>query len=126
MIHAWRRVFCVGASRMRPTISPCTASGSISLPACLARLAHFDAVLMPTTPVTAPRLADLASDQAYSRTNVLTLRNPSIVNFLDGCAISIPCHEPGSAPVGLTIFALRGQDRRLLAIAQAVETCLSQ
>ena len=54
----------------------------------------------------------------------LSLRNSSVVNFLDGCAISIPCQEPDAAPVGLTIFSLRNTDRRLLAIAGAVENCL--
>jgi aspartyl-tRNA(Asn)/glutamyl-tRNA(Gln) amidotransferase subunit A len=88
------------------------------------RLAAFDALLMPTAPIVAPLISELASDEAYARINALVLRNSSVVNFLNGCAISIPCHEPGSAPVGLTIFGLRGTDRRLLAIAGAVESCL--
>jgi aspartyl-tRNA(Asn)/glutamyl-tRNA(Gln) amidotransferase subunit A len=88
------------------------------------RLAAFDALLMPTLPIIAPLLTDLASDEAYVRLNMLALRNSSVVNFLDGCAISIPCQEPGAAPVGLTIFSLRATDRRLLAIAGAVESCL--
>lgn len=88
-----------------------------------ARLAPFDAILMPTIPITAPALSELASDEAYVRINALVLRNPSLVNFLDGCAVSIPCQEEGSAPVGLTLFGLRNADRRLLAIAAAVENC---
>jgi aspartyl-tRNA(Asn)/glutamyl-tRNA(Gln) amidotransferase subunit A len=88
------------------------------------RLAAFDALLMPTLPIVAPLLTDLASDEAYVRLNMLSLRNSSVVNFLDGCAISIPCQEPDAAPVGLTIFSLRNTDRRLLAIAGAVENCL--
>jgi len=88
------------------------------------RLELFDAVLMPTVPVLAPPISELASDDAYMRTNALMLRNPSIVNFLDGCAVSIPCHEPGSAPVGLTLFGLRESDRKLLSVAAAVEQCL--
>ncbi len=87
-------------------------------------LAAFDALLMPTLPIVAPLLTDLASDEAYVRLNMLALHNSSVVNFLDGCAISIPCQEPGAAPVGLTIFSLRDTDRRLLAIAGAVESCL--
>jgi aspartyl-tRNA(Asn)/glutamyl-tRNA(Gln) amidotransferase subunit A len=55
---------------------------------------------------------------------MLALRNSSIVNFLDGCAISIPCQEPGTAPVGLTVFGLRNTDKRLLEIAGAAESCL--
>ena len=88
------------------------------------RLAAFDALLMPTLPIIAPLLTDLASDEAYVRLNMLALRNPSIVNFLDGCAISIPCQEPGTAPVGLTVFGLRNTDKRLLEIAGAAESCL--
>jgi aspartyl-tRNA(Asn)/glutamyl-tRNA(Gln) amidotransferase subunit A len=88
------------------------------------RIRKFDAVLMPTIPITPPALSELVADEAYVRINGLALRNPSIVNFLDGCAISIPCHQPGAAPVGLTLFGLRNTDRHLLAVAAAVEACL--
>ena len=84
----------------------------------------YDAMLMPTVPMVAPRLVELDSDEAYTRVNALALRNSSIVNFIDGCGISIPCHEPGEAPVGLTLFGSHQTDRRLLEIAAAVERCL--
>jgi aspartyl-tRNA(Asn)/glutamyl-tRNA(Gln) amidotransferase subunit A len=87
--------------------------------------APYDALVMPTVPVTAPRLADLAEDAAYRSTNFLVLRNPSIANFLDRCSISIPCHHAGDAPVGLMLIGDHGDDRRLLAIAAAVETVVS-
>jgi aspartyl-tRNA(Asn)/glutamyl-tRNA(Gln) amidotransferase subunit A len=80
---------------------------------------------MPTTPITAPALSDLVPDEAYVRINALVLRNPSIVNFIDGCAISIPCHEPGTAPVGLSLFGLRNTDRQLLSAAAAVEATVA-
>jgi aspartyl-tRNA(Asn)/glutamyl-tRNA(Gln) amidotransferase subunit A len=89
------------------------------------RVRKFDAVLMPTTPITAPALSDLAADEAYVRINALVLRNPSIVNFIDGCAISIPCQEPGTAPVGLSLFGLRNADRQLLSAAAAVEATVA-
>lgn len=91
-----------------------------------APLAEFDAVLMPTTPIIAPRVEELASDEEFGRLNLLLLRNPAVVNFLDRCAISLPCHPPGTAPVGLMLMGEAGQDRRLLAIAAAIETLLSQ
>lgn len=87
-------------------------------------MAEFDALLMPTTPIIAPRLEDLTADDRYTRINALILRNSSLVNFIDGCAISLPCHEPGEAPVGLTLFAGGGTDRRLLSIAAAAQDCL--
>jgi aspartyl-tRNA(Asn)/glutamyl-tRNA(Gln) amidotransferase subunit A len=76
---------------------------------------------MPTIPIAAPALSELASDDAYVRINGLALRNPSIVNFIDGCAISLPCHDPDTAPVGLSLFGLRNTDSQLLAAAAAVE-----
>jgi aspartyl-tRNA(Asn)/glutamyl-tRNA(Gln) amidotransferase subunit A len=85
----------------------------------------YDALVMPTVPVTAPRVADLIADDAYRHINMLVLRNPSIANFLDGCAISIPCHRAGDAPVGLMLFGEHGGDRRLLSIAAAIERAVS-
>ncbi|OJW94480.1 MAG: amidase [Burkholderiales bacterium 67-32] len=89
---------------------------------------HFetlDVIACPTVPVIAPALHELADDEAYGRINLLMLRNPTFINFLDGCAISLPCHEPGTAPVGLMLAAPGGHDRRLLAVARAVETLLA-
>ncbi len=55
--------------------------------------AGFDAVLSPTVPIVAPKISDVSdSKDEYRRVNMLLLRNASIVNFLDGCALSIPCH----------------------------------
>jgi aspartyl-tRNA(Asn)/glutamyl-tRNA(Gln) amidotransferase subunit A len=87
--------------------------------------APYDALLMPTTPLTAPRLADLAADDSYRKVNFLMLRNPAIVNFLDRCSISLPCQRAGDAPVGLMLIGEHGADRRLLAIAAAVEQVVS-
>jgi aspartyl-tRNA(Asn)/glutamyl-tRNA(Gln) amidotransferase subunit A len=87
--------------------------------------ALYDALVMPTVPVIAPRVADLESDEAYRRFNMLVLRNPSIANFLDGCSISIPCHRAGDAPAGLMLFGEYNADRRLLSIAAAIEQVVS-
>lgn len=92
-----------------------------------ARLAAHDVLLMPTVPIVAPRIdALLASDDAYHIANGLMLRNSTLINFLDGCALSLPCHEPGTAPVGLTLAAPGGHDRRVLAIGAAVEAALRE
>jgi aspartyl-tRNA(Asn)/glutamyl-tRNA(Gln) amidotransferase subunit A len=91
-----------------------------------ARLRDFDALLMPTVPVLPPRLADLEQDADYYRINALVLRNSSIINFLDGCAISLPIHTPGEPPVGLTLACLRNQDRHLFRCAAGIESLLSR
>ena len=88
------------------------------------RIAGFDALLMPTVPIVAPTFAELAEDDAYYRTNALILRNPTFINFLDGCALSLPCQAPGTAPVGLMIAAAGGRDRNVLSLGMAVEALL--
>lgn len=92
-----------------------------------AQMADHDLLILPTVPVVAPKIADLAqSDEAYFRANGLILRNPTLINFLDGCAISLPCHRAGEAPVGLSLAGVGGQDRRLLSVALAVEQWLAE
>jgi len=90
------------------------------------RIAGHDAMIMPTVPIVAPTLAELADDNAYYRANAIILRNPTLINFLDGCALSLPCHVPGSAPVGLMLAAAGGRDRSVLALGMAAEACLRQ
>jgi aspartyl-tRNA(Asn)/glutamyl-tRNA(Gln) amidotransferase subunit A len=87
----------------------------------------FDLLLMPTVAVVAPKLAPLEQDdQLFTATNALVLRNTSVVNFMDGCALSIPCNLPGAAPVGLMLVAKGGQDSRLLRMGLAIENTLKQ
>jgi aspartyl-tRNA(Asn)/glutamyl-tRNA(Gln) amidotransferase subunit A len=89
--------------------------------------APFDAILMPTVPCVAPTIEETdRSDEDYFRWNARILRNNGLVNFLDGCALSLPCHEPGSAPVGLMVCGTAGTDRRLLAVSAAIERALSR
>ena len=86
----------------------------------------YDALLWPTVAIVAPPLADLlADDDLYARMNLLVLRNTSIVNVADGCALSLPMHAPGTAPAGLMITGAAGEDRRILAIGATVEAILA-
>jgi aspartyl-tRNA(Asn)/glutamyl-tRNA(Gln) amidotransferase subunit A len=88
-------------------------------------LAPFDAFLLPTVPCIAPPIAEVnASDEAYFRWNMRILRIVGLVNFLDGCAASLPCQARGAAPVGLMVCGPAMSDRRILAVAAAVERAL--
>ncbi len=85
----------------------------------------FDAMLMPTVPMVAPAIAELEqSDATYFEINRLMLRNPALINLLDGCAISLPCHPDGSLPVGISIAGTAMTDAHILSVAQAIEAHL--
>jgi aspartyl-tRNA(Asn)/glutamyl-tRNA(Gln) amidotransferase subunit A len=85
------------------------------------RIAPYDALVLPTTAITPPRIADLADDKAFTKANLLSLRNCSLINMIDGCAISLPCHREGEVPVGLMLAASGGSDRRIFELAAAME-----
>jgi aspartyl-tRNA(Asn)/glutamyl-tRNA(Gln) amidotransferase subunit A len=89
------------------------------------RTAPFDAVISPTVPIVPPRIAEVEPEAAYNRINLLLLRNPAVSNFLDRCAISLPCHAPGEAPVGLMLMGEHGGDAALFGIAAGVEHALA-
>jgi aspartyl-tRNA(Asn)/glutamyl-tRNA(Gln) amidotransferase subunit A len=100
-------------------------------------LAGFDAVLSPTVPLVAPSIAsvapatgqdaaqDAARDAEFWRVNALLLRNTSVVNLLDGCAISLPCHVTGELPVGLMVWHGAMHDNTVLHIALQIEAALA-
>jgi aspartyl-tRNA(Asn)/glutamyl-tRNA(Gln) amidotransferase subunit A len=101
------------------------------------QLAGFDAVLSPTVPIVAPPIADVAPatggdaaqdearDKEFFRVNALLLRNTSVVNMLDGCALSIPCHVRGELPVGLMIWHGALHDDTVLNIGLRAQDVLS-
>jgi aspartyl-tRNA(Asn)/glutamyl-tRNA(Gln) amidotransferase subunit A len=91
-------------------------------------LQGFDAVLSPTVPIVAPPIADVAPgperDAEFFRVNALLLRNTSVVNLLDGCALSLPCHAPDELPVGLMVWAGTMRDDSVLSAALQIEAAL--
>lgn len=88
--------------------------------------APFDAIVMPTVPSTAPTLEEAgATDEGYFHWIIRVMRNVGLINFLDGCAATLPCHAPGTAPVGLMVSGVAGRDRHVLAVAGAIERGLA-
>ena len=90
-------------------------------------LSGFDAVLSPTVPIVAPPIDSVQDDdKEFFRVNSLLLRNTSVVNTLDGCAISLPCHTPGQLPVGLMLWHAALHDNALLDLALQIESALAR
>ena len=89
-------------------------------------LQGFDAMLCPTVPMVAPLIEPLfQDDEAFFKVNRLLLRNPSAINYMDGCAWSLPCHAAGELPVGLMVSGLAGHDARLAQVALALENLIN-
>ncbi len=89
-----------------------------------ARIAPYDALVLPTTANTPPAIADLADDKAFTTENLRALRNCTLINMLDGCAISLPAHRDGEVPVGLMLAAAGGSDRRIFELAAGMENII--
>lgn len=92
-------------------------------------ISGFDAVLSPTVPIVATPLAEVAPgperDDAFFKVNALLLRNTSVVNLLDGCALSLPCQASGQLPVGMMVWQAAGHDDTVLNISQRIEAALA-
>jgi amidase/aspartyl-tRNA(Asn)/glutamyl-tRNA(Gln) amidotransferase subunit A len=89
-------------------------------------LQNFDALLSPTLPMVAPPIEPLvASDEAFFATNGLLLRNPAVVNMLDGCALSLPCQRADELPVGLMVWSSALRDDAVLDASLAIESALA-
>lgn len=91
-----------------------------------AALADFDALVAPTVPIVPPRLEEVGDDLRYGELNARVLSNTIVANLVDGCSISVPCHEAGELPVGIMLTAPAGRDASLLACAERVEAILGR
>ncbi len=124
--RVWHRI-ALGADVTRAEVSQAIAWLRLWKHRMHAALAGFDALIAPTVACLPPPIAALVADDAlFYATNQLILRNTAWVNMMDGCALSLPCHAPGAAPVGLQLVGRHGADRDLLALALSVEAALRQ
>lgn len=88
-----------------------------------ARIARFDAVLMPSCAIMPPKIADLAADEAYYvERNLAALRNTRVGNLMGGCSLTLPTGAPSC---GIMLNSLPMQEERLLRSGAAVEAALA-
>jgi aspartyl-tRNA(Asn)/glutamyl-tRNA(Gln) amidotransferase subunit A len=80
----------------------------------------YDAIVMPTCAIVAPKLADLETPEGYAKNNILLLRNTGLANTLDRCALSVPCHATDELPVGFMLVGGSMADARLFAIGRSI------
>jgi aspartyl-tRNA(Asn)/glutamyl-tRNA(Gln) amidotransferase subunit A len=86
-----------------------------------ATMAPYDALVMPTCAIAPPSIAEMADDKVFAKKNLMALRNCTLINMIDGCAISLPISRKDEAPVGLMLAAAGGSDRRIFELAAGIE-----
>ena len=89
-----------------------------------ARLAGLDVLVMPTTAIVAPTIAEVADEKVFAARNAALLRNTSIVNFFDLCAVTLPVKPAAKLPAGLMLAARNGQEHGLFRIAATIAPLL--
>ena len=87
-----------------------------------ARMAGYDAVLLPTSPILPPDAERLMRDEEYYVTeNLLALRNTRVGNLIGTCGVSLPTGVPSC---GLMMLGKPMGEERLLRVAAAAEAVL--
>jgi aspartyl-tRNA(Asn)/glutamyl-tRNA(Gln) amidotransferase subunit A len=89
----------------------------------MTQLANIDALLCPTVMIPATPVAEVARDiDRYSKRNVQCLRNTSVGNILNLCAVTVPCGITSDGlPVGLMIYGKSFDEAMVLRIARAYQ-----
>jgi aspartyl-tRNA(Asn)/glutamyl-tRNA(Gln) amidotransferase subunit A len=90
-----------------------------------ARFDGLDVLVLPTVPIVAPKIADVAAADEFGRKNAMLLRNTSMINFFDLCAISLPLPRDSGLSTGLMLVGRNGSDAKLFSIAAVVEKLLA-
>jgi aspartyl-tRNA(Asn)/glutamyl-tRNA(Gln) amidotransferase subunit A len=85
-------------------------------------LARWDAIALPTTPITAP--PRVGQDAVAAAATLTAYTSPFNLTGLP--AVSIPCgFDPGGLPIGLQLVARPWAEARLLRVARAYERATS-
>ena len=97
-------------------------------PSLHARIRRHGVFLMPTAAQSPPPIAALEADaEVYRTANTAALRNTRIGNYLDCCALTLPCGRDGNGiPVGLMLMAPPGDEERLLRLGAAIEPVIAE
>tara|TARA_B100000686_G_scaffold338737_1_gene411698 strand:- start:1321 stop:2685 length:1365 start_codon:yes stop_codon:yes gene_type:complete len=85
----------------------------------------YDALIMPTIPILPPEINKVTNDERiYNKYNTLALRNTRIANSLRMCAITLPC--PSNKPIGIMLCMNKGNDEKLLTLADTIYNIIKE
>ena len=82
-------------------------------------------LLMPTVTVKPPLIEKCKDSEFYDEANLISLRNTTLANYMNGCSISIPYFK-NKKPVGIMLNATTNEDDYLLSIGSEIEKVLQK
>ena len=82
-------------------------------------------LLMPTVTIKPPLQEKCKNNEFYDEANLISLRNTTLANYMNGCSISIPYFE-NKKPIGIMLNATTNEDDYLLRISSEIEKILEK
>ncbi|WP_159585725.1 amidase [Chelativorans xinjiangense] len=79
----------------------------------------YDALIAPTLAIMPPTIAE--ANENFDAVNAMMLRNCSLINLADGCAMAMPTKGNGVLPGSLMLAGRNGDDARILGLAKALD-----
>ena len=87
-------------------------------------LREVDVMLAPTIAIETPTLAE--AEQNFDIVNPSLLRNTTMINLVDGCAMSMPIPVDGeTSPAALMVAAANGCDDKVLGVSDQIRHALN-
>ena len=84
-----------------------------------------DFLLLPTVSITPPLIKDCENVEFYDKMNLISLRNTTLANYMNGCSLSLP-YTIKDKPVGIMLNGSTDNDDQLLEIGSKIEKLLSK
>ena len=82
-------------------------------------------LLLPTVSITPPLIKDCEYVEFYDKMNLISLRNTTLANYMNGCSLSLP-YTIKDKPVGIMLNGSTNNDDQLLEIGSKIEKLLSK
>ena len=82
-------------------------------------------LLLPTVSITPPLIKDCENVEFYDKMNLVSLRNTTLANYMNGCSLSLP-YTIKDKPVGIMLNGSTDNDDQLLEIGSKIEKILSK
>ena len=82
-------------------------------------------LLLPTVSITPPLIKDCENVEFYDKMNLISLRNTTLANYMNGCSLSLP-YTIKDKPVGVMLNGSTDNDDQLLKIGSKIEKILSK